>query len=161
MPQASEAFADHLCVPVRTVAYRRKRPDMVPQAAMQDLLDATLDKAPDRIKAQSCLACTRSLHIPEYRSGHTDDPYRVMHGSWTVARRPTDNHQARRDLGDGSVHSAASSRAALQYCRDARRQSEIKPNSWTTQCCAPACKVAVKRTPHIPLLYFWERQQRQ
>jgi len=47
----SEDFAGHLGVAVRTVAYWRGRPDMVPQPAMQDTLDAALARAPERARA--------------------------------------------------------------------------------------------------------------
>jgi len=48
----NESFAEHLCVSVRTVANWRKRPEMKPQPAMQEILDVALERAPDRIKAQ-------------------------------------------------------------------------------------------------------------
>jgi hypothetical protein len=51
----NESFADHLGVAVRTVAYWRKRPDMIPQHQMQEVLDAALDRASDRVKAQFAL----------------------------------------------------------------------------------------------------------
>ena len=46
----NESYAEHLGV--RTVAYWRKRPETVPQAAIQEILDAALERAPDRAKAQ-------------------------------------------------------------------------------------------------------------
>jgi hypothetical protein len=48
----NESYAEHLGVAVRTVAYWRKRPEIVPQPAIQETLDAALDHAPDRAKAQ-------------------------------------------------------------------------------------------------------------
>ena len=48
----NESYAEHLGVAVRTVAYWRKRPETVPQAAIQEILDAALERAPDRAKAQ-------------------------------------------------------------------------------------------------------------
>ncbi|HVB41422.1 MAG TPA: hypothetical protein VNF47_01790, partial [Streptosporangiaceae bacterium] len=47
----NETFAEHLGVAVRTVAYWRARPDMAPQAAMQEVLDAALAGAPERSRA--------------------------------------------------------------------------------------------------------------
>lgn len=47
----NESFAEYLGIGIRTVAYWRKRPEMVPQPRMQDILDTALDKAPDRAKA--------------------------------------------------------------------------------------------------------------
>lgn len=48
----NESFADYLGVAVRTVAYWRKRPEMIPQPHIQEVLDTALDKAPERAKAQ-------------------------------------------------------------------------------------------------------------
>jgi len=55
----NEAFASHLGVAVRTVADWRKRPDMIPQARMQEILDAALERAAERAKAQFALLRTR------------------------------------------------------------------------------------------------------
>jgi hypothetical protein len=52
MRMTNENYAEHLSVAVRTVAYWRKRPEMVPQPAIQDTLDAALEHASDRAKAQ-------------------------------------------------------------------------------------------------------------
>src|SRR5262249_27993223 len=51
----NESFAGHLGVAARTVAYWRKRPDMTPLPAIQEALDAALEQAPDRAKAQFAL----------------------------------------------------------------------------------------------------------
>jgi hypothetical protein len=48
----NESFAEYLGVSVRTVAYWRKRPTMVPKTVMQQTLDTALERAPDRAKAQ-------------------------------------------------------------------------------------------------------------
>src|SRR5579859_1747186 len=48
----NESYAEHLGVAARTVAYWRKKPGTVPQAAIQETLDAALERAPDRAKAQ-------------------------------------------------------------------------------------------------------------
>jgi DNA-binding transcriptional regulator YiaG len=48
----NESFAEHLGVVVRTVAYWRERPEIVPKPAIQETLDAALERAPDRAKAQ-------------------------------------------------------------------------------------------------------------
>src|SRR3954451_16775095 len=51
-----ESFADKLGVAPRTVAYWRKDPTIVPQAAVQQALDEALEAAPDRAKAQFVVA---------------------------------------------------------------------------------------------------------
>ena len=48
----NESFAEYLGVAVRTVAYWRKRPEITPTPANQETLDAALERAPDRAKAQ-------------------------------------------------------------------------------------------------------------
>jgi|ERR1035437_3786957 hypothetical protein len=48
----NEAFAAHLGVAVRTVAYWRQRSDVVPQSAMQEILDAALAGAPEAVQAR-------------------------------------------------------------------------------------------------------------
>jgi transcriptional regulator with XRE-family HTH domain len=48
----NESFAEYLGVAVRTVAYWRKRRDTIPRPVMQETLDAALERAPERAKAQ-------------------------------------------------------------------------------------------------------------
>jgi tetratricopeptide (TPR) repeat protein len=48
----NEQFAEHLGIAVRTVAYWRKNPDMVPLPATQEILDAALAKASAQVSAQ-------------------------------------------------------------------------------------------------------------
>jgi transcriptional regulator with XRE-family HTH domain len=48
----NEQFAEHLGIAVRTVAYWRKNPEMVPLPATQEILDAALANAPEQAKAQ-------------------------------------------------------------------------------------------------------------
>jgi hypothetical protein len=46
----NEAFAEHLGVAVRTVAYWRARPDVVPRPVMQEMLDVALARAPEQVR---------------------------------------------------------------------------------------------------------------
>jgi hypothetical protein len=48
----NESFAAHLGVHVRTVANWRGNPEVIPRLAIQEILDAALERAPDRVKAQ-------------------------------------------------------------------------------------------------------------
>jgi hypothetical protein len=48
----NEAFAEHLDVAVRTVAYWRALPDVVPRPVMQEMLDVALGRAPEQVRAQ-------------------------------------------------------------------------------------------------------------
>jgi DNA-binding transcriptional regulator YiaG len=49
---SNQSFAEYLDVAERTVANWRKRPDIIPQPQIQKILDAALERAPDRAKAQ-------------------------------------------------------------------------------------------------------------
>jgi len=48
----NESYAEHLSVSVRTVANWRGNPEVIPRPAIQEILDVTLERAPDRVKAQ-------------------------------------------------------------------------------------------------------------
>jgi 8-oxo-dGTP diphosphatase len=48
----NESFAEYLGVAVRTVANWRGQPEIIPRPAIQETLDAALERAPDRAKAQ-------------------------------------------------------------------------------------------------------------
>jgi hypothetical protein len=51
----NESYAEHLSVSVRTVANWRGNPEVTPRPSIQEILDAALDRAPDRVKAQFAL----------------------------------------------------------------------------------------------------------
>jgi len=69
----NESFAESLGVAVRTVAYWRKRPDIVPQPAMQEILDAALERAPERAKAQFALLMREANSVPDGQLGDIVD----------------------------------------------------------------------------------------
>jgi hypothetical protein len=48
----NESYAEYLGVTVRTVAYWRKNPEMIPQQRNQEILDTALERSADRAKAQ-------------------------------------------------------------------------------------------------------------
>lgn len=48
----NEEFAEHLQIAVRTAAYWRSRPAMVPRQGMQQILDAAFEQAPELARAQ-------------------------------------------------------------------------------------------------------------
>ena len=85
----NEAFAAHLGVAVRTVADWRKRPDMIPQARMQEVLDAALERAAERTKAQFALLLENDNHyllLAGNPNGMTPDDRDRVNG---VIRRPS------------------------------------------------------------------------
>ena len=55
----NESFAEYLGVAVRTVACWRKQPEIIPRPAIQETLDAALERAPDRARAQFALLAER------------------------------------------------------------------------------------------------------
>jgi 8-oxo-dGTP diphosphatase len=57
---SNESFAAHLGVHARTVANWRGNPDVIPRPAIQDLLDAALERAPDRVKAAFSCFCRKT-----------------------------------------------------------------------------------------------------
>ncbi|HEX5408010.1 MAG TPA: hypothetical protein VFX16_37580 [Pseudonocardiaceae bacterium] len=50
-----EAFAEHLHVHVRTVAYWRQRPDSIPRLAIKNILDEALENAPGQVQTRFLL----------------------------------------------------------------------------------------------------------
>ena len=58
----NETFAEHLGVAVRTVAYWRARPDVVPRPVMQEMLDVALARAPEQARAQFALLLAEREH---------------------------------------------------------------------------------------------------
>jgi len=68
-----EAFAEYLCVAPRTVANWRGNPTVSPRPASQDILDAALERAPDRVKAQFALLIEKGEIGPQV-AGHIESP---------------------------------------------------------------------------------------
>jgi hypothetical protein len=58
----NETFAEHLGVALRTVAYWRARPDVVPRPVMQEMLDVALARAPEQARAQFRLLLAEREH---------------------------------------------------------------------------------------------------
>ena len=67
----NESFAEYLDVAVRTVANWRKRPEMIPTPANQQLLDAGLTRAPDQAKAHFAMLVNQSENGK--RTEHPED----------------------------------------------------------------------------------------
>jgi hypothetical protein len=74
----NEKFAGHIHVSTRTVANWRKRPDIIPQPAIQDALDSALDHAPDRSKAQFAMLVGEAEHSKH--ANHVE-PFELPGGS--------------------------------------------------------------------------------
>ncbi len=59
----NEEFAEHLQVAVRTVAYWRSDPGMVPRQGMQQILDVALERAPDPARSLVPAGCSPILAL--------------------------------------------------------------------------------------------------
>ncbi len=107
----NESFAEYLGVVVRTVAYWRKRPQMIPEPANQEILDTALERAPDRVKAQFVLLLaergTRADHA-DY-SGNPD-PHAVVSAAFPSAAQAIPRQRIPADdIDDLLAHFAVSS----------------------------------------------------
>jgi len=71
---SNESFAEYLGVAVRTVANWRKQPEIIPKPAIQETLDAALERAPDRAKAQFTLLAERGARADRVDSPGMPDP---------------------------------------------------------------------------------------
>jgi hypothetical protein len=60
----NESFAHHLGVSVRIVAYWRKRPDMLPQQQMQEILGTALERAAGPAKEKFALLANEGNELP-------------------------------------------------------------------------------------------------
>ena len=74
----NETFAEYLGVAVRTVAYWRARPDVVPRPVMQEMLDVALAQAPQQARAQFRLLLAerergQAPPLPSARISASDD----------------------------------------------------------------------------------------
>lgn len=65
---SNEAFAEYLGVAVRTVAYWRARPDVVPRPALQDALDVALERAPEHAKIRFALIVSTDTKSQDFSS---------------------------------------------------------------------------------------------
>ncbi|MQA16162.1 MAG: hypothetical protein GEV09_19045 [Pseudonocardiaceae bacterium] len=97
----NEAFAEHLGVAVRTVAYWRQRHDMVPLPAIQEVLDAALERASDREKEHFRLLRGRGASLSSRLSDVADDVAGLT--TWITAT----------DTSDNSIDRLASAAASL------------------------------------------------
>jgi hypothetical protein len=71
---SNQSYAGYLGIAVRTVAYWRKRPEMVPTLALQATLDRMLEQAPERVKAQFAQLVAQTGHGQVGRVESTDIP---------------------------------------------------------------------------------------
>jgi hypothetical protein len=115
----NEAFAEHLGVAVRTVAYWRARPDVVPRPVMQEMLDVALARASEQIRARFglLLAAREQGQVPSLASSRlsTSDDVASM-TAWITSSNTSDQaiehiEQATAVLAD--LHAQVTARRVL------------------------------------------------
>src|SRR5258705_2814146 len=77
----NESFAEYLGVAVRTVACWRKQPGIIPRPAIQETLDAALERAPDRARAQFPLLAERGRRADLPDPPGLPDPHACLLGA--------------------------------------------------------------------------------
>src|SRR6266567_1159152 len=89
---SNESFAGHLGIAVRTVAYWRERPDVIPRPAMQEVLDTALAMASASVRAQFSLILAEGEHDRPNRSHFTPLPTEdvVSLSTWITATNAND-----------------------------------------------------------------------
>jgi hypothetical protein len=106
MRLTNEKFAGRLGMSVRAVAYWRKRPDMVPKQRVQEVLDSTLEQAPDRVKAQFALLVGEVHNAPGGHAGAAE-PFSVQLDSMTSREWTTDDARSLSGIFDAALERSA------------------------------------------------------
>jgi transcriptional regulator with XRE-family HTH domain len=110
MRLTNESFADRLGISVRAVAYWRKRPDMVPQRHMQEILDSALEQTPDRTKAQFALLVGEIHNAPRrgiQNSPRGAEPFSFQLDSMTSREWTTEDARALSQSFDAALERSA------------------------------------------------------
>jgi hypothetical protein len=71
----NESYAEYLTVSVRTVANWRGNPGVIPRLATQDILDAALERAPDRISHDTV---RRAMEVLRQEGSVFTVPHRIL-----------------------------------------------------------------------------------
>jgi hypothetical protein len=115
----NEAFAEHLGVAVRTVAYWRARPDVVPRPVMQQMLDVALARAPEQARAQFGLLLAERGHgqVPSLASSRLPVSDGVASlTAWITSSNTSDQaieHIERATVTLADLHTQVSARRVL------------------------------------------------
>ena len=123
----NESFAAHLGVAVRTVAYWRERPEVIPRPAMQEILDTALAQAPAAARMQF------SLILAERRQGRAFGQPGPASGSadlisWVTASNVDDEAIERIDQAVANLaerHTQAPARQLLAGVLQAQSQAQL------------------------------------
>jgi transcriptional regulator with XRE-family HTH domain len=86
-----ESYAAHLGVAVRTVAYWRERPQVIPRPSMQEILDTALTRAPAAARMQfTLILAEREQNQDPSTSGIVPAPRSADLASWVTASNVSD-----------------------------------------------------------------------
>jgi hypothetical protein len=123
----NEAFAEHLGVAGRTVAYWRERADVVPRPAMQEILDAALAQAPTQVRAQFSL-----ILAEDSETNQPDGPPPPLGDiadltTWITASNTSDaaiDHLEQAAVAAGEMHARAPAREVLAEVIELHRSAQ-------------------------------------
>jgi transcriptional regulator with XRE-family HTH domain len=111
----NESFAEYLGVAVRTVAYWRERPNVIPRPAMQEILDTALARAPEATRSQFSLILAERGHVtPGHRRWPAEDLPSLT--AWITASNASDEaieYIDRATLGLAGRHTQVPARQLL------------------------------------------------
>src|SRR5271166_3038272 len=100
----NESFAEHLGVAVRTVASWRMQPEIIPRPAIQETLDAALERAPDRARAQFALLTERGKQADRADSPAIPDPHAPVPAAPSAAQAIPRQRLPADDIDDLLAH---------------------------------------------------------
>ena len=100
----NESFAEYLGVAVRTVACWRKQPGIIPRPAIQETLDAALERAPDRAQAQFALLAERGGRADRADCPGIPDPHASVPAAPSAAQAIPRQRLPADDIDDLLAH---------------------------------------------------------
>ena len=100
----NESFAEYLGVAVRTVACWRKQPEIIPRPAIQETLDAALERAPDRARAQFALLAERGRRADRADCPGIPDPHASVPAAPSAAQAIPRQRLPADDIDDLLAH---------------------------------------------------------
>jgi hypothetical protein len=115
-----EAFAGDLGIAPRTVAYWRKQPTIIPQPGQQEALDAALEAAPDRAKAQFAMLVGES----HAKDGEVNGRVQPFAGSLDIAEIDPDEQGRVRSVVQTPSHLDSTTVEHLTRALYAQRHAE-------------------------------------
>jgi tetratricopeptide (TPR) repeat protein len=123
----NESFAAHLGIAVRTVAYWRERPEVIPRPAMQEILDTALARAPAAARMQFSLILAERRQGQAFRQAEPASESADLI-SWVTASNVDDKAIERIDQAVANLaerHTQAPARQLLAGVLQAQNQAQL------------------------------------